>query len=79
MPTKLTLSMDKEVIKKAKTYAAKSNRSLSEIVEKYLAKITDDELGDVDHELRSLIGVIKLPDDFDEKKAIKEILTKKHL
>ena len=79
MQTKLTLSIDKQIIEKAKEFANRSNRSLSDIIETYLEKITDRELEDVDNELSKLIGVIKLPQDFDDKKVIRRILSEKHL
>jgi hypothetical protein len=79
MQSKLTLSIDKQIIEKAKEFANRSNRSLSEIIETYLEKITDSELEDVDNELSKIIGVIKLPENFDEKKEIRRILTEKHL
>ena len=79
MQTKLTLSIDKDIIAKAKEFARRSNRSLSDIIETYLERITDTELEDVDNELSKLIGVIKLPRDFDDKKEIRRILTEKHL
>lgn len=79
MKTNLTLSIDKQIIEKAKEFASRSKRSLSDIIETYLEKITDKELEDVDNELSKLIGVIKLPQDFDEKKEIRRILTEKHL
>ncbi|MFT4663039.1 MAG: hypothetical protein ACI8XB_003332 [Patiriisocius sp.] len=79
MQTKLTLSIDRQIIEKAKEFASRSNRSLSDIIETYLEKITDRELEDVDNELSKLIGVIKLPQDFDEKEEIRRILTEKHL
>ena len=40
MATKLTLSVDPEVVVAAKRYAAASGRSVSELVETYLAAIT---------------------------------------
>ena len=43
MTTKLTLTVEKSVIEKAKSYAKKTGRSLSEIIEKYLVSITNDE------------------------------------
>jgi hypothetical protein len=79
MQTKLTLSIDRQIIEKAKEFASRSNRSLSDIIETYLEKITDRELEEVDNELSKLIGVIKLPQDFDEKEEIRRILTEKHL
>lgn len=78
MKTKLTLSIDKQVIRKAKQFARETDRSLSEIVESYLSHITDEEIEDRDPEIDRLLGVISLPDDFDEKKAIRKILSEKH-
>lgn len=40
MATKLTLSVDPDVVVAAKRYAAASGRSVSELVETYLAAIT---------------------------------------
>ena len=42
MTTKLTLSVERQIIEKAKRYAQEHNRSLSEIVAKYLEYLTDD-------------------------------------
>jgi len=36
MIAKLTLTIDKQVVDKAKTYAKKKNRSVSRLVEEYL-------------------------------------------
>jgi hypothetical protein len=78
MSSKLTLSIDKKIIERAKEFARRTDRSLSNIIESYLQKITDQQLDEVDHDLEQLIGVIKLPEDFDEKKAIRKVLSKKH-
>ena len=43
MLTKLTLSMDDEVISKAKTYASRKKRSISKIVEEYLKNLASIE------------------------------------
>ncbi|MCL6613561.1 MAG: DUF6364 family protein [Firmicutes bacterium] len=40
MTTKLTLSMDEKVIKKAKEYAAKKKKSLSQLIEDFLKALT---------------------------------------
>lgn len=79
MQTKLTLSIDKQIIKRAKEFARKSNRSLSDIIESYLTTITDQHTEEIDFELSQIVGVIDLPNDFDEKKEIREILSDKHL
>ena len=40
MDTKLTLTLEKEVIEKAKIYAKERNRSLSDLVENYFRALT---------------------------------------
>ncbi len=79
MASKLTLSIDEGVIKRAKSFALHSNRSLSEIIESYLDKITTSTNSMIDNELETIKGVITLTDNFDEKLEIRKILTKKHL
>ena len=46
MSTKLTLTVDKTVIDKAKRYAKKQGRSLSDLIENYLKTITAEEVND---------------------------------
>ncbi len=41
MKTKLTLNIDREVIKKAKKISARKRRSLSSVVEEYLADFSN--------------------------------------
>ena len=42
MATKLTLTIDKAIIKKAKNFAQEKNKSVSRIVEEYLNNISSD-------------------------------------
>lgn len=79
MQSKLTLSLDKNVIEKAKYFAKASNRSLSEIVETYLKNITDAKDPTYDKELDEVSGIIALPLDFDEKVEMRKIMATKHL
>ena len=81
MKIKLTLTVEKEVIEKAKIYAKKTDRSLSEIIENYLNEITDESLPTtpVSPQLKKLVGSVKLPKNFNEDKVIREFLEKKHL
>jgi predicted DNA-binding protein len=81
MKIKLTLTVEKEVIEKAKIYAKKTDRSLSEIIENYLNEITDESLSTttVSPQLKKLVGSVKLPKNFNEDKVIREFLEKKHL
>ena len=82
MTTKLTLSVEEKVIERAKIYAKKTGRSLSEIVEVYLEAITSEnpeENEDISRKLRKLIGSIKLPKNFNEEKIRREYLEKKYI
>jgi len=79
MQSKLILSIDKEIIERAKAFASRSNRSLSEIIDSYLVRITDKEIGQVDSVLSKLVGVIDLHEEFNEKEEFRRILREKHL
>ena len=81
MTTKLTLTVEDTVIKKAKRYAKQTGRSLSELVEKYLDELTRAEAGteQISHKLKSIAGAVKLPDDFDEDKILREYFEEKHM
>jgi hypothetical protein len=84
MNTKLTLSLKKEVIEDAKIFAKETGRSLSELVEKYLESITQnnsslDKNASISPRLKRLIGVVKLPKDFDENKVKTSYLVEKNL
>ena len=82
MNTKLTLTIEKSVIEKAKRYAKQKNRSLSAIIENYLKAIAEDKI-DEEIELtpivKSLKGSFKVPKDFDYKKELTKILSEKYL
>ena len=82
MNTKLTLSIEDTLIKKAKLYARREGRSLSDIIENYLKVIIkeDKTLSNKSTPItNSLKGSFNLPKDFDYKKEISEILTDKYL
>ena len=78
MNTKLTLSLKKAVVEKAKEYARLNNQSLSKIIESYLEKVVSQtpELGET--ELDSIRGIIKLSKDFDLKSEAKKLRINKH-
>ena len=82
MDTKLTLSIDKEVAHRAKIYARTKGRSLSDLVENYLKLLTKNTaVEDTKYtpRVKSLLGSVKLPADFDYKKELADALTKKYL
>lgn len=82
MNTKLTLTIERSVIAKAKEYALKRGRSLSDIIENYLKVITVED-GKRDFELtpvvKSLKGSFKAPDKFDYDEELEKSLADKHL
>jgi hypothetical protein len=82
MTAKLTLTVEEGVIKKAKSYAKQTGRSLSELIETYLETLTEDYHGEtlqISPKLKKLAGSVKLPEDFDEKKELTAYFERKHL
>ncbi len=82
MSTKLTLTIDGRVIEKAKSYARKQERSLSDLIENYLKAITSEESTVAENlppMVQALRGSFKAPSDFDYKKELADRLTEKYL
>ena len=82
MNTKLTLKLDKNVIEKAKIYAAEQERSLSKIIESYLQVITSNEKSEeieITPFVKSIsVGNGEIPADLDYKKEYYEHLLEKY-
>ncbi len=84
MDTKLTLKLDKNVIDRAKEYAASQERSLSGIIESYLKSliIKDKAQSIADIEIspfvKSLRTGVNIPVDFDYKKEYGDYLAEKY-
>ncbi len=81
MTTKLTLSLNQEIIIQAKSFAFQTGRSLSELVENYFETLSSDMYQNIDLEpkLKKIAGSIKIPTDFDEKKELKSYYEAKYL
>ena len=82
MDSKLTLSINKDVARRAKVYAKNKGRSLSDLVENYLmllTKNTPSEDTEYTPRVKSLLGSVALPADFDYKKELGDALIKKYL
>lgn len=80
MLTKLTLTVDKSVIERAKSYAKNTGRSLSDIIENYLISLTQGSSDmELSPKLRKIVGVVNLPADFDEESVRRSSLEEKHL
>jgi hypothetical protein len=85
MNTKLTLKLDKNVIEKAKIYAAEQKHSLSFMVENYLKAVTSMEKKEINNEIKisNLAKSFTITEeeanlDLDYKKELQEILSKKY-
>ncbi len=80
MATKLTLSLDKEIIERAKVYAKEHNVSLSYPVENYLLRIISElpaEKPIGGSIVRQLTGIVSLEED-DYRAVYMDHQRKKH-
>ena len=82
MTTKLTLTIEKSIIEKAKDYARKTERSLSDLIEIYLDSITksnlEDDITNMLQKLKKLYDVVNFPKDLVHKQKIRKILGSKN-
>lgn len=80
MDAKLTLKLDEAVIEKAKDYAKLKKTSLSALIENYLQKITTDkkDKNKITPLVKSLSGIVDLPDTYDHKKDYTDYLIRKY-
>jgi len=80
MDTKLTIRLDEDVIKRAKTYSKSHGMSLSRMIESYLDYVTKRKSANVEITplVESLSGVIELPENFDYRKEYSDYLLKKY-
>ena len=83
MNTKLTLTIEQDIIERAKNYAKGKNRSLSDIIENYLKTLTKEEGKKKGNKLspivESLKGSFKMPKNMDYKKEKEKRLEEKYL
>ena len=82
MDAKLTLNVDKNIADKAKQYARSKGRSLSDLVEDYFRFLTrgmEFPEQEISPKVKSLLGSIKVPEDFDFKRDLTEQLSRKYL
>ena len=83
MNTKLTLSLDKEVIEKAKRYAKKNGQSVSGMMENYFKMLSSKDKKrkiEITPFVKSIPfkGKSKLTENFDYKEALTEALREKY-
>ena len=70
MDSKLTLKLDKNVIERAKKYAAEKKISLSRLIENYLDALTNDELNNLEISpfVKSIATGKQLPNEVEKDK-----------
>ena len=80
MDTKLTLKLDENIIDRAKRYAKQHEISLSGLIENYLKKITkeDKEELKITPLVKSLSGVLTIPEENDHRNGYANFLTDKY-
>lgn len=81
MSTKLTLSLKKEIIERAKSYAKENNISLSFLIENYLQKLVSEYKFEPERKgsiVDELSGIISLEEDLDFKKSYTDYLANKY-
>lgn len=84
MSTKLTLTIDKEIISRAKDFAKNQGRSLSNLIEDYLRTLTTSTTEDFEYTpiVNSLKGVVNIDMEsnaIDYKDILEEELLNKYL
>jgi len=81
METKLTLKLDKNVIKQVKIYAKRRNVSLSKMVENYFISITEEKKTKKEKFspiVRELSGIIDLNDNKNNRDNYTDYLIEKY-
>lgn len=80
MTTKLTLTIERDIISHAKSYANKKGRSLSEIIENYLKSLVTRDVTKNEYSLttKRLLGSVKAPKGFDYKRTLEKEIILKH-
>ena len=82
MNTKLTLTLEKDVIEIAKRYAKDKGQSLSELVENYFKLLTADKrkikAEELSPRVQRLRGILKVTGELDTKEALTEELMQKY-
>ena len=80
MTTKLTLTLNQQVIESAKAYAKRNGKSVSSIVESFLRSL--EQTGELKQalspEVKRLLGSVKLSKSFDYKTELQEAMIKKY-
>ncbi len=76
----MTITIDERAIEQAKNYAKDKDRSLSELVKNYLKVVLEnnEKIVKLSPSIKKLKGSVKMPDDFEYKKELTNILSEKY-
>jgi hypothetical protein len=74
MNAKFSLSLDTELIEKAKTYAKSKKLSLSQLIENYLKRLTMEhpDTETAVSNVQTMSGIVNLDKELDHKKSFGE-------
>lgn len=81
MEIELSLKLNKDLVNKAITFAAKKKISVSELIESYLRLITSAEVQndlEISSFVKSMSTGTEIPNDLDYKNEYSNYLTQKH-
>jgi len=82
MNTKLTLTVEEEIIAEAKAYAKRRGQSLSDLVENYFKLLTKENITvkpkQLSPRIRRLRGILKVEKSYDYREELEEELSKKY-
>ncbi|TFV96169.1 hypothetical protein E4S40_08065 [Algoriphagus kandeliae] len=80
MNKKLTLSLDEDIIEKAKVYASQTGKSLSSLVEDFFENLTEKPASsEISSKIKHISGKIEIPADFDLEEELRKGLEEKYL
>jgi hypothetical protein len=81
MNTRLTLTLEKNIVEAIREYACSNDRTLSDMIENYFKLILYNRIPKTKTTpiVNSLKGAFKVPVDFDYKEALSNALAEKHL
>jgi len=79
MNAKLTIKLNKKLVKRAKQYAAKKKISLSQLIESYLQNlIVQNDDFEISPNVKSIFTGGSIPNELDYKNEYYEYLLEKH-
>jgi len=81
MNSKLTLTIDRNIIFRANNFAQQKGRSLSDLIESLLKLVATESKEEIEitSKVKNLMGSFSAPKNIDYKKELSKSISKKHL